>query len=78
MGKFGRKVSIVKIVMKKVLIVSLLLCTLCLSCGTGVSSTDYILDDAFQTEEYLPEYDMQYQFMGYRTLCEANGVYYFL
>ena len=62
--------------MKKAFLLLLVLCLLC-SCGTPEESdTSLLLDDQFDTAEFLPEYDFRNEFGKWRGMCESEQAYY--
>ncbi len=62
--------------MKKAFLLLLALCLFC-SCGTPEEAdTSLLLDDQFDTAEFLPEYDFLNEFGKWRQLYESEAAYY--
>ena len=58
--------------MKKAFLLLLVLCLFC-SCSTPEESdTSLLLDDQFDTAEFLPEYDFRNEFGKWRGMCESE------
>lgn len=67
--------------MKRIICIVLLLSVFCGCTATPdsqpESEVNLLLDEKFDTEEKLPAYDMQNQYMRFRTACESEETYYF-
>ncbi len=65
---------------KKLLLAFFIIVLSCLlsSCGTPAEAdTSLLLDDKFDTAEFLPEYDFRNEFGKWREMCESEQAYYF-
>ena len=47
------------------------------STTTNLQNENYLLDEKFDTEAYLPGYDMQNSYARYKVACETEEAYYF-
>ena len=62
--------------MKKAFLLLLALCLLCSCSSPEESDTSLLLDDQFDTAEFLPEYDFRNEFGKWREMCESEQAYY--
>lgn len=54
------------------------LCLACILFGACATEDDGILDPRFDTEEYLPQYDMQNEFSFINVACETEDTIYYM